>query len=296
MLPLYLAIMGPRASYAVAASMARAIFRLLPMIGDRMERNVRAAPALTIPENRVAAFCERAFVHQIWNLTDLFLAERLLHRGTFTRFGGRMPADLRNRLLDAQRRGSPMILLTAYFGPFDLLPLLLGLNGVHVAALYKPHANPWFDAQRRTLRGRGGCELVLVSDAIARLPAVLEGGGTIAVLADHHDTRRGIPVEFLGRATVMSKSVALLAQRYDADVVVAGLRRTGPRFSFQFVLSEVIQHQSWAGMTHDAGIEFITAGYVAAVERMVLASPEQYLWARPRWGASGIAEDSAIAL
>ena len=73
-------------------------------------------------------------------------------------------------LLAAQPRRQPAILLTAYYGPFDLLPLLLGFNGVHCGAVYLSHKNPDFDAYRRHIRGRSGTELIPVQQAISRLP------------------------------------------------------------------------------------------------------------------------------
>lgn len=286
LLPLYLTTLGPRAAYSLSRTAARLILRLLPPVRDRIARNVRLVGAAQLADMPEDTFVETAFVHQIWNLTDLLLAERLLHRGTFERLGGRIPDALRTRLLDAQRRRIPMIFVTAYYGPFDLLPLLLGLNGIQAAALYRPHANPWFDRQRKMIRARGGCELVPVHRAMHRLPEVLERGGAIAILADHHEPRRGVGVEFLGRPTRMSKAIGLLAMRYGADVIAAGIQRLAAPFRFRIVPLDVIRHDEWRGSSHDVAIEAITRRYVAALERLVRSDPTQYLWSRARWGAS----------
>ncbi|MBU1776187.1 MAG: hypothetical protein KJ899_06065, partial [Gammaproteobacteria bacterium] len=46
----------------------------------------------------------QAFVHRAWNLADLMLADRLLHAGTYARYGGRIPEPYRQLILDAQHR------------------------------------------------------------------------------------------------------------------------------------------------------------------------------------------------
>lgn len=290
LLPLYLALIGPSAAYRVTDFVASLIISLLPEIRSRLDRNAAAVSADVSAARTGKSFAVAAYRQQLRNLTDLFLAERLLHVGTLDRCGGRIPADQLQRLLTAQARAEPVILVTAYFGPFDLLPLLLGLNGVRAAALYKPHGNPYFDAQRQRLRQRSGTEFVTVDDAVHRLPAVLESGGTIAVLADHHDSRRGIEVRFLGRSTRMSSAIGILARRYQADVVVAGLRRVGP-FRFQFVFGKVIRPETWAGLEYDDSVRSITRGFVAGLEKIVRTDPTQYLWVRPRWGTSPVSPD-----
>jgi len=229
----------------------------------------------------VPRVAERAFVHRIWNLVDLLLAERLLHPGTFAHYGGVVPEPHLTRMRVAQQRGQPAILVSAYYGPFDLLPVFLGFNGLHASAVYLPHANAAYDAHRRRVRQRSGCELVPVSEVLDRLPRLLEAGGTVALVADHPAGRRGLPATFLGLPTRVPRTVGLLAGRYDADVVVAGIRRVGP-FRFEIDVVDVLDHAEWAG--RDDVIGYVTERYLRGLERLILRDPTQYLWAYARWG------------
>jgi KDO2-lipid IV(A) lauroyltransferase len=281
MLPVYFAVIGPRAAYTVTGTLGRLMYRVLPPLRQRSEAQCAAGLAGRVPAARVAKIAEQACVHRIWNLTDLLLADRRLHPGTCERCGGRVPEPHRSEILAAQRRGQPAILVSAYYGPYDLLPVFLGYSGIRAAAVYLAHPNPRFDALRNRVRARSGCELVPVERALQRLPAVLESGGSVAIIADHYAEKRGVPVTFLGRPTFVPRTVGLLACRYNADVVVAGIRRTGA-FRFVIEVTDVCKHAEWAAATDP--VVYITERYTRALEALVLRDPTQYLWLHARWG------------
>ncbi len=282
MLVVYFGIVGPGVAYAVSGWLARRMYRSLDPIRRRSEAQCRAALAGTRHAAQSQTIAEQAFVHRVWNLMDLYLADRYLHPGTFQRYGGRIPEPHLSKLRDVQRRRRPTLLLTGYYGPFDLLPLLLGFNGVPVGAVYMPHRNAAFDAYRSRIRSRSGSELIRVNQAVGRLGAILQAGGMAAIVADHHDEKRGMPVTFLGLPTRAMRSVGLLAWRYDAGVVVAGIRRLRQEFRFELVVADTIEREEWA--EYSDPIEYITMRYLRALEAMILEDPTQYLWAYPRWG------------
>ncbi len=282
MLGVYFALLGPRLAYGLTSTLARCLYRLLPPVRARSEVQCQAALRARLKPENVARVAEQAFVHRVWNLTDLLLADRLLHPGTYQRFGGQVPEPLRSEMLAAQQRGQAAILVSAYYGPFDLLPVFLGYNGIRAAVVYQPHANAPFDRYRHRVRSRSGCELIPLAQAIQRLPRILEGGGTVAIVADHPAERRGLPLTFLGLPTLVRPTVGLLAWRYRADVVVAGIRRIARRFHFQIDVVDVVKHQQWADRSDP--VAYITGRYLAGLERLILADPTQYLWAYARWG------------
>lgn len=282
LLAAYFAVSGPGVAYAVSGWLGRRLYRLLPPLRRRSEAQCRAALAGRVRPQDVPAIAEAGFVHRIWSLTDLPLAQRLLHKNTWWRYGGRVPQPWLAELRAAQGRRQPAILLTAYYGPFDLLPVFLGFNGIRAAVVYRRHPNARFDVYRQRVRARGGCELVPVEEAVTRLPRVLEAGGTIAVIADHHAERRGLPATFLGLPTTAVPTVGLLAWRYDADVTVAGIRRVKAAFCFEIVVVDVIRHAEWAGCPDP--VATVTRRYLRGLERLVLADPTQYSWGYARWG------------
>lgn len=276
------AILGPRFAYAFARFFGRMLYRNLDPLRLRSEAQARAALSGTAHAGRIPEIAEAAFIQRILNLADLFLADRFLHRGTYARYGGKVPESFLHRMKNAQRRGQAAILLAGYYGPFDLLPVFLGFNGIRSSAVYLPHKNAGFDAYRRRIRSRSGVDMIPLEHAADRMGKVLQAGGTVALVADHHADRKGLPVTFLGLPTRAMRSVGLLAWRYNADVVVAGIRRLGGEFRFEILVQDVITHAEWARA--DDAVEYITTRYLRGLERMILEDPAQYLWAYPRWG------------
>jgi KDO2-lipid IV(A) lauroyltransferase len=261
---------------------ARLVYRLLTPLRERSEAQCGAALGDAVSPGEARRIAERSFIHRAWNLADLMLASRLLNANTFDRYGGRLGEPHLSRMLDAQRERRPVILISAYYGAFDLLPIFLGYNGLTATIVYLPHGNAGFDAFRKKVRAQSGCELIPVADASTRLGEVLERGGTIGLVADHHVEGRGRPATFLGLPTRAHPTVGLLAWRYRADVVVAGIRRAGEAFHFEPRVVDVIRPDDWENEA-DA-VAYITERYLRAMERMILADPTQYLWGHARWG------------
>jgi len=293
MLGVYFAVLGPCLTYRITGQLGRWLYRLLDPIRERSEAQCEAALSRCSAHADIPRIAEQAFVHRVWGLADLMLAERFLHPNTFHRYGGRIPEPYFTQMLDAQKRGQPTILLTAYYGPFDLLPLFLGYQGIRAGVVYLPHANASFDAYRKRIRERSGCELFPVDQAADRLGQILATGGTTAIVADHHADRRGLPVTFLGLPTRAMRSVGLLAWRYGADVVVSAIRRVHQSFHFEIVVADVIYEKEWANV--EDPVAHITERYLRGLEQIILQDPTQYLWAHPRWGEDFVQQLAANA-
>lgn len=283
-----LGLMGPSAAYALTGRLARLLYRCVDPLRQRSEAQCAAALGRQMSCEQIREIAEASFVHRIWNLVDLMLADRLVHRGTFLRYGGGLPEAGLAALRRAQERRQPVIFVTAYYGSFDLLPLFLGYSGLRVGVVFKRHANAAFDAYRTRIRRRSGCELIPVERAAQRLGEILGQGGSVAILADHHSDRRGMQASFLGLPTRAMRTVGLLAWRYQADVVVAGIRRTHCSFRFELPLIDVIACQDWQNQPDP--VAYVTHRYLRGLEQLVMADPSQYLWAYARWGASKAAE------
>ena len=274
------AIAGPRATYAVMGTLGRLLYRLLEPLRSQSEHSLRAAFGGHADARDVAHLAKRAYMHRAWSLADLYLAERLLHPGTYHRHGGQISEHGMQLMQRARQAGCPVIFVTGYYGPYDLLPVFLGYNGIRPAVVYQPHPNAAFDAFRQRVRARSGCEMVPVAQAAVRFASLLAKGGSVAIVADHQAEAVGLDATFLGMPTRAYRSVALLAWRYEAAVVVAGIRRTGEPFRFELVMADLILPDDWKD--RDDPIAYITQRYLLGLEHIVKADPSQYLWAHPR--------------
>jgi lauroyl/myristoyl acyltransferase len=277
-----LSVLGPRIAYWLLGAGGAAIYRLLEPVRRRSEGQLRAALGATLDEPAVQRIARQSFVHRMLNLADLMLVRRWLP-ATLDRNGARIPPDQLQLLLEAQQARRPLLLVTAYYGPYDIWPVVLALNGVKAAVIYRRHANAGFDEFRRQVRSIGGSELIPLEEAATHGLRVLENGGTLALLADHHvQARSSMQAEFLGQPTSVQPAVGLLAVRYEADVIVAAVRRGERPFTFEIVTEDVIRPADWRGEADPVTV--VTLRALRAVERVIRRDPSQYLWLYARWG------------
>ena len=270
LLVLLFGIAGPRAAYGFMSLLGRFLYFLLDPL--RILSEAQCYGALQARHSRKQ--CERiagaAFEHRLWNLADLLMAQRYL-RHPRPHVLGTIPDEQVERLRAAQRARQPLILLTAYYGSYDLLPIFLGHHGLHAHVLYRPHPNANYDRLRQTVRRIGGCEFVSTDDAVAELPGLLERGETVAIVGDHQGGRNDIEASFLGLPTRAIKSVALLACQYNAGIVVAGLQREDRSFRFRVVVRDIFDASSWEH--EDDPLRYVTHRYLRGLEEIVLSDP-----------------------
>lgn len=285
LLTVMLRLLGPRRAYALMGSLARRCYDAADVLRKSGEARCRESLRGLLTETEIEALSRAAFVHRIWNLADLILAPRLLRGETWDRYGGRIPESLRSLLLDAQQRRQPVILVTTYCGPYDLLPVFLGLNGIRVTAVYRPHPNRQYDRYRQSVRASTGCQMVTDAGAAMGLSQALADGRTVALLSDPTEARSGIPISFLGVLARVPRTVALLAEHYGAIVAVAAIRRRFESFQFELVISDFFGPRDWCRQLDVAG--YCTRRYCAALEKLILEAPEQFLWLRSSILAQG---------
>ncbi len=192
--------------------------------------------------------------------------------------------------IQAHGRGRGLILLTGHFGNWETATVAALKQFPQYAGKFhfvrralKP---AWFDRfiTRRfrkagfgTIPKRGSMDLIL---------KLLGEGAIIVFTFDQHAGRPdGIPVEFLGHPAGTFKSLAILALNTEAPVVPASTwREPDGRHVLRFEDPlPLIQDDENVG----EAIRKNTRAYNAALERMLLRHPEQWIWMHRRWKLPG---------
>ena len=189
----------------------------------------------------------------------------------------------------AHSQGKGILLLTGHFGNWEVATV----EGIGQYPKYRdllhfvrrPIKPQWlndFVTQRSRRSGFGTLNKRGSLDSILTL---LSGGAIIVYVFDQHaGPRDGIPVEFLGHPASTFKSVAILALNTGAPVIPASCWREPDgahvlRFEDPLPLIECED-------TTEA-IRLNTRSYNAALERMLLRHPEQWIWMHRRWKLNG---------
>ena len=100
--------------------------------------------------------------------------------------------------------------------------------GIAVAQIYRAANNPLVDRMIARFRGAAGELIPKGAVAARRAIAVLRRGGHLTMLADQK-MNDGIPVPFFGRPAMTASALAVLALRFDCDVLPARVERLAGR-------------------------------------------------------------------
>lgn len=188
--------------------------------------------------------------------------------------------------------GRPCLLVTGHCGNWELLGATLATLGIPMHALYRPlDVKPLNDWLTQT-RAKQGIDLVDKFGAAKRLPKLLEAGESVAFIADQNAGDRGLFVPFFNRLSAAYKTIGVLAMRYRTPIVCGAARRLSggldgatadhpQRFRYRVDITDVIRPEDWDGQPDP--LFYITARYRRAIELMVRAAPEQYLWMHRYW-------------
>lgn len=265
-------------AYAVGEGAARVWYGV-----DRRHRAIAAESlAASFPGRYTPAELEHVVRAVFENLgrtaVDVARSDRLLSRTA----GTPVEWDGYEHLLAARARGKGVLVISAHFGPWELLPPVWVLRDEPVYVVARPLDNPRLDDLLNGLRARGGTRVIRKRDAVHAILRALRGGGTVGILIDQHvSEREGVVVPFFGRPASTASAPALIAQRSGASVIPMSIVRQPGRGRYRILIgTEIVVRRSG-----DLKADLVenTARFTAAIEAMIREQPEQWFWVHRRW-------------
>ena len=191
------------------------------------------------------------------------------------------------RLLEIAARGQGVLVLTAHVGSWEFAPL----GGILNFEQFKGHFHfirrrlGWKFMERILFRRyyRAGLNVIPKHEALQQVKPALDQNHAVVFVLDQHATlqnRDGVAVEFFGKKACTYRSLASLSRHTDLPVVpAASYRLPNGRHILEFY--EPIVWQEYP--TNQESIYQNTLAYNQALERIILAHPEQWMWMHRRW-------------
>lgn len=269
---------APDQSIQTARTIASVYARCTKKRIERARVNVaRCFPELPRDET------ERIAVESVRNMFELFMVDAVVMPKVVREWSWQRYAMLSDfgPALDLLLADEPCIFLTAHAGNWEFLGYFLALIGFRMTALARPLDNPLIYEWLLKTREASGLRVLTKWGATEELQRIVEGGGKIAFIADQNAGDDGVFVPFFNRLASSYKSIGLLAMRYRIPIVAGVARRVGHRFRYEVSATDIIRPSDWE--SQDDPLYYITARYNRAIERMIRAAPEQYLWVHRRW-------------
>lgn len=191
------------------------------------------------------------------------------------------------RMLKVAAEDKGVLVLTAHVGNWEFAPIGGILN-------FKEFQGQ-FHFIRRTLGNKfiekilfkryyqAGLNVIPKKNSLQQVCDALEKNHAVVFVLDQHASlanRDGIAVEFFGKKAGTYRSLASFAQHTNIPVVpAAGYRLPDGRHVLEF-------HEPLLWEDFETAQESIyrnTLGYNQALERIILAYPEQWMWLHKRW-------------
>jgi KDO2-lipid IV(A) lauroyltransferase len=189
------------------------------------------------------------------------------------------------KLLDLEASTDKGILfITGHLGNFELLAHYTGMyfkRQAHVVA--RRGDNRLIDDRIVTpLRESFGNKVVHKSRALPRIARALKSGGHAGLLIDiKTNIKQGTPVQFFGEKTLGIKSSAYLQVKLNPLVIPIAMIRTDAKHYKLIVIDPV----PWSddGRPIEEQINDLTQIHQTELEKLIRATPEQWLWMHNRW-------------
>ena len=263
----------------------RVLYHLLPFRRRLVLENLRRAFGETLPETEIRRLAQAFYAHFARFIVEFLRLPWMS--------GARRKAWIRVENMEspirAHDKGKGLLLLTGHFGNWEVATVA----GIGQFSQYKGlfhfvrrPLKPWLLNEFVTRRfKRAGFGTLAKRGSLDAILDLLAAGAIIVYVFDQHaGGREGVVVDFLGHPAGTFKSMAILAMSTGASVVPASSWREPDgthvlRFEDPLPLIEC----------EDASeaIRLNTRAYNAALERMLLRHPEQWIWMHRRWKIRG---------
>lgn len=268
----------PEQNLQTAGAIGRIYSRLGAKRRQRAIDNIQTSFPEFSPE-RCAEIADKSIEHmfQLF-IVDSLVMTRLITPETWPRYVslGNVSLALRN-----MEPGRPALLFTGHHGNWELLGYTLAMLGLPITALARPLDNPLLNDWLLGIREARGLRILTKWGATPEMHRTLEQGGLVGFIADQNAGEGGLFVPFFNRLASSYKSIGLLALRYRTPIIAGTAIREPGTMQYTFTSPDVIRPHEWDD--HPDPLYYVTARVSRAMENMVRAAPEQYLWIHRRW-------------
>lgn len=207
---------------------------------------------------------------------------RLLGLADKSRLADLVSGDL-TPLKRAYKKNRGLLMVTAHFGAWELLPLYYSIFGTaRLNIIVRPLDNKFINKlleKYRTSNGRIG--VISKKKAARAVMAKLKNKESVGIMVDQNvSADKGVFVDFLGIPACTTTAPAIFAIRTGVPVVPIFIYRDGPTH-YRVSCGEEIAMQKSDNLNNDVRLN--TQRITDALTEMVYRYPQQWFWVHRRW-------------
>lgn len=255
-----------------ASGLAGGLYRLYRLTPHRhfIENNIQTA----LPGISASDLAQTHLRLLLWSIVDLLRFQRFARQPS-------LPPEVHllgwEHYLQAQHEGRGVILVSAHFGCWELIPAVLGLQGFPVTVLVQKPSVDDFDQLFRDFRHYAQVQ-TCNNDSLAGLRPILKAlkkGETVGLVIDQHGESESLIGSFFGQTISLPEGPAFLARRQQSLIVPVLARWRGSRHMVEFF--PALQASEF-----DSDLALMQHIY-HWLENQIRRYPENWLWTYNRW-------------
>ncbi|MBI2821638.1 MAG: lysophospholipid acyltransferase family protein [Acidobacteria bacterium] len=281
----------PRAlGYALAHAAARVCYRL-----DRRHRNVgRANLRIAFPEQS-EAWRLQVLWRSYLNLSDLLVEVSKFPKLTARDISGRVryTEGSLERYRRAREKNAGLLFLTAHISAWELLPFAHALYGYPLTFVVRPIDDGDLNTLMRHYRTLSGNRIIPKKNALRALLKALQEKKDVGILIDQNVLPdEGVFVPFFGRLACTTNGLAMIALRTGAPVLPGFLLPERRRGHYRIHFAEEIPLYRDGSL--EENIRVSTERFNRALEEVIRACPDRWLWLHRRWNTRPPGDQEAL--
>ncbi len=183
----------------------------------------------------------------------------------------------------AKKEGEPLLFLTAHISAWELLPVAHALLGHTLTFIVRPLDNPFLETWATRLRTECGNQILSKHRSLKQVLKTLEQGGDVGFLIDQNiQEKEGVYAPFFGRLACTSSTLAALALKISAPVVVGFIYpKEGSPGHYRIRFYPPIQLAGSGNLEQD--LIRGTTEFNRYIEEMIREYPHCWLWGHRRF-------------
>lgn len=259
----------------------KVFYHLLPYRRKLVMENFRRVFGDTLPEDEILRLAQAYYAHYLRFIIE-FIRLPLMSAKKKKAF---IRVENIESPLDAYGRGNGLIMLTGHFGNWEVSTVAGIAQYPQFKGLFhfvrRPLKPEWFNRWITRRFHQAGFGTLAKRGSLDEVLQVLEKGLALVYVFDQFAVRKeGVVVDFFGHPASTFKSPALIAISTGAPVIPScSWREPDGTHVLRFEDPLPLIQCENAG----EAIRQNTRAYNAALERMMLRHPEQWIWMHRRW-------------
>lgn len=245
------------------------LYRLSPQ-RQFIARNIRQA----LPQHAPHHLARQHLRLLLWSIVDFLRFRRFQ---TLPELPPELEISGWEHFTQAHAQGRGVLLISAHFGCWELIPAVTALQGYPTTVLVQKPSQDAFDNLFREYRSFAGVK-TLNNDTLAGLRPIIKAlrrGETVGLVIDQHGESERLIGQFFGQTVSLPEGPAYLAQHLNCPLVPVSIRWVGDHHHLTF--SPALDASEFADP-----LSLMQALY-DQLEQTIRRAPQNWLWSYNRW-------------